>query len=139
MKRKRVLAGLMVLVVAVCALAVTYWILHRERPSSEVQLYVMNQDGQPLPDCFMSTARRGYDGPVAPIAVTTNAQGAVKYDMSYGTYDIEISCPGYIYGEAHDSTAVIEVDQPRIVRRIVMQGVSVPTSGAAAVDGLPQQ
>lgn len=139
MKRKRVLAGLMVLVVAVCALAVTYWVLHRERPSSEVQLYVVNQDGQPLPDCFMSTARRGYDGPVAPIAVTTNAQGAVKYHMFYGTYDIEISCPGYIYGEAHDNTAVIDVNQPHIVRRIVMHGVSVPTLGEAVVDGLLQQ
>lgn len=139
MKRKGVFAGLMVLVVAVCALAVTYWVLHRERPSSEVQLYVVNQDGQPLPDCFMSTARRGYDGPVAPIAVTTNAQGAVKYHISYGIYDIEISCPGYIYGEAHDNTAVIEVDQPRIIRRIVMQDVPMPVLGGAVVDGLLQQ
>lgn len=139
MKRKRVLIGLLLLVMAVCILAVTYWIMHRERPSSEVQLYVVNQDGRPLPDCFMSTARRGYDGPVAPIAVTTNAQGVVKHDLSYGTYDIEISCPGYIYGEAHDNTAVIDVNQPRIVRRIVMQGVSVPTLGEAVVDGLPQK
>ncbi|WP_133064591.1 hypothetical protein [Bifidobacterium italicum] len=63
----------------------------------------------------------------------------MKYDLSYGTYDIEISCPGYIYGEAHDNTAVIDINQPRIVRRIVMQGVSVPTLGEEVVDGLPQQ
>lgn len=59
--------------------------------------------------------------------------------MFYGTYDIEISCPGYIYGEAHDNTAVIEVDQPRIVRRIVMQDVPMPVLGGAVVDELPQR
>lgn len=47
--------------------------------------------------------------------------------------------PGIYLCENHDNTAVIEVDQPHVVRRIVVQGVPVPTLGGVAVDGLPQQ